>query len=283
MKKDIFISYSSLDSSLVEQLADDLRGLKINVWLDKWDIELGANVTEDINKGLEQSRFLLVVITKNSLESRWVKEEWTNKYNEEIKSDRIMVIPLIADEISDDELPILLRGKQRLNLIDGYDLKEIERLAEYISNKRGEEIQKALLAELENDSSEFELDDIDIDSKLNIEGPFKKCVRLLPAKVERAAGYSTDRKVELILRDLDFAYKQLKKADKENLKRVQNPSSEEEFILSLLNKPDSLKAANELVEKLNYIKESSTNLEHCLEDLLLEMESWLVEQQSESK
>lgn len=276
MKKDIFISYSSLDSEFVEKLAADLKSQDIKVWLDKWDIELGANVTEDISNGLEESRFLLVVITKNSLKSKWVKEEWTNKYNDEIESGKIMVIPMIAGEIKDEELPGLLRGKNRLNLEVGYEA-EVHRLSKHIIKKRAEEVQQDALPFLK----ELVLEQIK-SGGLQRENPLINTIRLLLSKAERASKYSTDRKITLIFRDIEFVLIQLEKDKEVNQKLLYEPSDELDFLIGLLDNPNYIKEVTKLIDKMKYIKNASSNDEHCLEDLLFELESWLLVHDIES-
>ena len=76
MKKDVFISYSSVDADFVEKLAEDLRKHNFKVRLDQGDLSLGENIEEEVKGGLAESRFLLVVISEKSVKSKWLEEEW---------------------------------------------------------------------------------------------------------------------------------------------------------------------------------------------------------------
>lgn len=70
----IFISYSSKDRSQVKSLAAILEKANFKVWWDK-DIPPGARFDRAISKALDQSECILVLWSKNSVESDWVLEE----------------------------------------------------------------------------------------------------------------------------------------------------------------------------------------------------------------
>jgi hypothetical protein len=67
-----FLSHSSADKSLVEDLAASL-GQK-NVFFDKWNLDEGL-LPSGIAKGVTDSNWFILIASKNSMESRWVKYE----------------------------------------------------------------------------------------------------------------------------------------------------------------------------------------------------------------
>jgi hypothetical protein len=71
---DVFISYARLDRSLAEALARDLTSRGYSVW---WDAELvGADdFTDVIFEALRQARAAIVIWTKASAKSRFVRDE----------------------------------------------------------------------------------------------------------------------------------------------------------------------------------------------------------------
>lgn len=71
----IFISHSSIDKPFVSELANFLRQDGFPVWFDTWDIKSGDSIVRKIEEGLTDSGCLLVVLSKNSVESNWLKEE----------------------------------------------------------------------------------------------------------------------------------------------------------------------------------------------------------------
>ncbi|WP_077830074.1 toll/interleukin-1 receptor domain-containing protein [Clostridium beijerinckii] len=56
-------------------LADDLFDRGFLVWYDEWEIKGGQSITERIKIGIEESAFMVVVISKNSVDKGWVKKE----------------------------------------------------------------------------------------------------------------------------------------------------------------------------------------------------------------
>ena len=77
---DIFLSYKSEDAEWVERLwrALDKRGRR--VWVDRNEIRPGDFFAEALERGLESSRSIGLVVTANSFESGWVREEYYRAY-----------------------------------------------------------------------------------------------------------------------------------------------------------------------------------------------------------
>ena len=74
-KYDVFISHSAKDKPVVRQLAERLKQDGLRVWFDDWEIQLGDLIGLKIEQGLEQSRTLILVMSKNALASEWVTLE----------------------------------------------------------------------------------------------------------------------------------------------------------------------------------------------------------------
>jgi len=108
-QESVFISYSSHDKDFVLRLTKDLVDNNINCWLDEWEIKVGDSILDKIDIGLEKSNFLVVVISSNSLNSKWVEREWKVKYWDEVNTGKIIVLPAL---IEDCEIPKLLKNKK---------------------------------------------------------------------------------------------------------------------------------------------------------------------------
>jgi len=68
-----FVSYSRKDSEFVDQLVSRLR--KEDVWVDKWDMDLGDPLPSRIESGIAQASEFILVLSTASVESRWVRYE----------------------------------------------------------------------------------------------------------------------------------------------------------------------------------------------------------------
>jgi len=114
----VFIGYSSKDKEFVEKLSLKLVENKINVWLDKWEMNAGDSLIDKIQDGLEESSFLLVVLSENSIESEWCKKELNSGLMKELDEKRVAVIPI---RIDDCKMPVFLREKLYADFRDDFD------------------------------------------------------------------------------------------------------------------------------------------------------------------
>jgi len=93
---DIFISYSSEDRSRAETFAKTLEEQGWSVWWDK-TIPPGKTFDQVIQEAIESARCVVVLWSKKSINSDWVKEEAN------IGKERKILVPAKIDPV---ELPI---------------------------------------------------------------------------------------------------------------------------------------------------------------------------------
>lgn len=71
-----FISHSSKDKKFVLRLATDLRTREgIDAWLDQWEINPGDRILERIEEGFSEADVFVLVLSPDSVNSRWVEYE----------------------------------------------------------------------------------------------------------------------------------------------------------------------------------------------------------------
>ncbi|MEM7392737.1 MAG: toll/interleukin-1 receptor domain-containing protein, partial [Verrucomicrobiota bacterium] len=113
----IFISHASSDKKTAEQLKKDLEELGHEIWIDYSKIDVGENLKDEIYKGLSDCDFLVVIFSRTSVDSDWVKEEWTQKCDEEETSGRVMVFPAVIEHV---EIPLRLSNRRYADLHSSY-------------------------------------------------------------------------------------------------------------------------------------------------------------------
>lgn len=113
----IFLSHASADKNFVRSLAVDLSNMGHEIWLDEWNILAGKSIPAKISEGLENSNFVIVVLSKNSVTSRWVETEWQAKYWDEINNSSVVVLPLLLEECV---VPTLLKAKKYADFRSDY-------------------------------------------------------------------------------------------------------------------------------------------------------------------
>lgn len=89
----IFISYSRKDMDFVRKLAGDLEKAGYDVWWDISDLRGGDDWVRQIPEAIRLSQFVLVILTPDSVESEWVRKEYTQALSLRKKIIPIMLVP----------------------------------------------------------------------------------------------------------------------------------------------------------------------------------------------
>ena len=101
-KYDIFISHASEDKdAIVRPLATILERLSVRVWYDESSLQLGDSLTATIDRGLQESRYGLVVLSKAFLSKQWPEYEYRSLMTREIDGERV-ILPLWYDVTKED-------------------------------------------------------------------------------------------------------------------------------------------------------------------------------------
>jgi TIR domain len=123
---DIFISYKREDQATARKLADALEGEGWTVW---WDPKLraGERFNDVIEKALNEAKCVIVLWSKRSVESLYVKDEATHALK------RKKLVPVTIQQV---ELPFRFEELHTPSLFDwdgSKDFSEFRRLVEDIS------------------------------------------------------------------------------------------------------------------------------------------------------
>jgi tetratricopeptide (TPR) repeat protein len=109
----VFLSHSRKDKPFVRELADFLVGDgQIKVWLDEREIAPGQNIVGEIAEGPD-SDFILLILSPDSVDSNWVKEEWTDAFWEQTNNRKTKLLGVLY---RDCKIPRLLRNKEYFDL-----------------------------------------------------------------------------------------------------------------------------------------------------------------------
>lgn len=111
-----FLSYSSIDKPLVEQLASDLRKNGVDAWFDKWEIKPGDSIRRKIDQGIDEADVFFVVLTPNSLKSEWVQTELDAGLVKKIQGE-CRLIPVL-NGINYSDLPPILESLHGIDMAD---------------------------------------------------------------------------------------------------------------------------------------------------------------------
>jgi len=133
-KWDVFISHASQDKDeLVRPLAKMLRDNGVSVWFDEFSLKMGDSLRASIDYGLANSRYGVVVLSKNFFARHWPIQElnglstrenvgksiilpvWHKISQEEVKEQS----PMLADKLAvSSELGIETIVKKIVEVLD---------------------------------------------------------------------------------------------------------------------------------------------------------------------
>lgn len=170
-KPDVFISHASPDkAAFVRPLAEALRKLGVVVWYDEFSLELGDSISQQIDRGIANSRFGIVVVSQAFISRNWTKHELRSLVSREVDQDvRIIPVwhgvtkkevsdfsPSLADKLAVDtsqvdamEAAIRILRAVRPDLYSSHPRAELERLASGTAIAELQEEIEGLQAELE--------------------------------------------------------------------------------------------------------------------------------------
>ena len=101
----VFICHSSKDKErFVRDFATKLIDNGVDTWFDEWEIKLGDSLASKIFEGIKECDFFIIILSKNSVKSKWVKEELDSATIKRIE-EKTRIIPIIIDNIGEDEIP----------------------------------------------------------------------------------------------------------------------------------------------------------------------------------
>jgi uncharacterized protein YjbI with pentapeptide repeats len=94
----LFISYASQDGAIAQRLHADLRTKDVPCWFAPHDLVPGDYFREEIDKAIHVQDKLLLVLSKDSVASKWVKYEVNRALNREIEQERKILYPIRLDD-----------------------------------------------------------------------------------------------------------------------------------------------------------------------------------------
>jgi hypothetical protein len=78
-----FISYSSMDQAFAERLHADLQDSAVRCWFAPEDMKIGDKIRPRIDDAIRIHDKLLLILSKNSINSSWVEKEVETAFEKE--------------------------------------------------------------------------------------------------------------------------------------------------------------------------------------------------------
>ncbi len=104
---DVFISHAHADQEWVHVLAENLRGLGLEIFLDAWEIAPGDVLVHALDRGLRDSLHGVLVVSPAAMSKPWVAQEVAALLQKAVEQGRRLIPVLLEDA----ELPPLLASR----------------------------------------------------------------------------------------------------------------------------------------------------------------------------
>lgn len=130
-----FISYSSRDQEFATRLHADLQDNGVRCWFAPYDVQSGKKLHEQIDKAIRLHDRLLLILSRHSINSEWVKTEIAKARKREIKEGRRVLFPIRLnvsfEELRDWEYFDADRGKDSASEIREYYIPDFTHWKEH--------------------------------------------------------------------------------------------------------------------------------------------------------
>lgn len=113
----VFLSYARSDAQIVDKIANDLQKEGFDLWFDRRNLIAGQNWQTQIEKAITEAAFIIVFISKNSLQSKWVQEEYRVAFERQQRAGGTRLIPVLLEKV---ELPNFLSVIQYVDFTESY-------------------------------------------------------------------------------------------------------------------------------------------------------------------
>ncbi len=127
--KEVFISYSTVDSASAETVRNVLEKNGLSCWMAPRDIPGGSNYTKEIPIAIRNCKVFVLILSENAQNSHWVLKELDSAVN----CGKVILPFMLEDCILNDEFNFLLTGAQRYSAYQ----KKAEAMETLIGRIRG--------------------------------------------------------------------------------------------------------------------------------------------------
>ena len=104
----VFLVHASEDKPFARRLAKAIQKAGASVWFDEWEILVGDSIVTRINEGLKECDYLVIILSKRSVESSWVERELSAGLMRELLERSIVVLPVLKEACS---MPALIMDR----------------------------------------------------------------------------------------------------------------------------------------------------------------------------
>ena len=110
----VFVSHATADKWIARVICEKLEAAGAKTFIDDRDIKGGDDIPDEIRRQIKQSKELLVLLTPQSVDRRWV----TLEIGMALGMSRKKRIVVVLYHVDVDPIPGMLKSKKAINLND---------------------------------------------------------------------------------------------------------------------------------------------------------------------
>jgi TIR domain len=93
-----FISYSTKDDDFAKRIHTDLQNSGVRCWFAPHDMPVGAKIWDAIDEEIKLRDKLLLILSRNAIDSNWVEDEVQKAFAEERERKQPVLFPIRIDD-----------------------------------------------------------------------------------------------------------------------------------------------------------------------------------------
>ena len=117
-KYDVFISHNKAQKPLVRQIVNQWRSLGLKVFFDEDNIDPGEYVAAALSRGVEDSHYIVLMITPEAMAGQWIAMECCSAVQEDPDSENRRLIPVLLEPTPRNNIPIYIKCRNYLDFTD---------------------------------------------------------------------------------------------------------------------------------------------------------------------
>ena len=128
----VFLSHLSTNKDLVRKISDELKKWDMDLWDDTYEIYPGDNWAQVTSQALEESQAMIVLLTPESLDSKWIN--WAIDFALSNAAYKHRLIPVLVGDPNSferEKIPWIFKHLKVVTLTDnGKNDEDIRQIAE---------------------------------------------------------------------------------------------------------------------------------------------------------
>ena len=114
----IFISHNRSDKPLARAISLELKKRGCEIWLDEEKVSIGDSLIEKIGEAINESKYFLIILSKSSVQSRWVSKELNTAVAISLSDKNIDFLPVLSENV---EIPVFLKEYKYADFTVSYE------------------------------------------------------------------------------------------------------------------------------------------------------------------